>query len=248
MKSTLFLALTATVLCSIPVVAEENQWPSVTASSMVTSKYLGFGTGNVLSKDPAVQSDLFISWKNGLYLDLWNSRGLKGTWNDSSLGNEVDYKIGWKGQVAEKLTLNVAVTYFDEPSVGTFGAGDILYTYAYLTKEFKHLSVTAGYENFTTMPESGFHGGNLFNLGVSKSQSLCKDRLNLQASAALVYDTGTLGSHEGLIARGNVAANWNITKRLTFNVIGVNWYAPITAHDKRTADTVLYSGLTFKLH
>ncbi|MDO8593969.1 MAG: TorF family putative porin [bacterium] len=226
--------------------AEERYLPTVTLSSYVADKYLQFGKGSVLSKDPVVQSDLFISWKNGLFVDLWNSRSLRGSWDDGSLGNEIDYGVGWKGTLATNLSLAVGVTYFDEPRAFTFGAGDILYSHAFLTRDFKHLSVTAGYENYVTMPRSGFRGGNLISLGVSKSQSFCKDRIGLRTSVAGVYDTGTLGTDSGLILRGSAGADWNVTKRLTVNVIGVNWYVPLTSHDKRTTDAMVYSGLTFK--
>lgn len=249
MKKYLVFAITlAALVANSEIRADENAWPSVTVSSLVSSKYLGFGTGNVLSKDPAVQSDLFVLFKSGIYLDLWNSRSLRGSWDDGSLGNEVDYQVGWKGSLATNLTLNIGVQYFDEPKAFTLGAGDILYPHVFLTRDFKVLSLTAGFENYTTMPESGFQGGNLISLGAGRSQSLFGEKVGVQASAALVYDTGTLGSGEGFIMRGNLGANWNITKRLTWNVIGINWYVPLTPHDSRVTDAVFTSGLTFRFN
>ena len=228
--------------------AAENTGPSATVSTYIADKYLGFATGNVLSRDPVIQSDIFISWKNGLYIDLWNSRSLRGTWDNGSLGNEVDYIVGWKGMIATNLTLNVTVGYLDEPKAFTLGAGDILYPHAFLTRDFKYLSVTAGFENYTTMPRSGFQGGNLISLGVSKYQSLWNSKIGLRASVVGVYDDGTLGSGKGFILRGGTGVDWHITKRLTVNVIGVNWYVPLTPHDKRVANTMVYSGLTFKVN
>ncbi len=248
MKTSTLSVITVTLLLlGAHIQAEESVWPSVTVSSLVANQYLGFGTGNSLSKDPALQTDLLFSFKNGLYVDLWNSRSLNGSWNDGNLGNEVDYGVGWKGDIAPHLNLNVGITYFDEPKALTFGAGDIIYPHIFLTRDFKWLSVIAGYENYTTMPGSGFKGGNLFSLGISKYQLFCKDRIAVHASVAGVYDMGTLGSSEGFILRGNVGSDWNMTKRLTFNVLGVNWYTPITAHDRRVTDAVVYSGLTLRL-
>lgn len=245
---TLTIILTITLLVlGCKTHAEENMWPSVTISSLVADKYRGFGTGNLLSKDPVIQSDVFILFKNGFYVDFWFSRSLKGSWNDGSLGNEIDYHIGWKGNLTTNLSLNIGISYCDQPEAFTFGAGDSTWTHAFLTKDFKHLSVTAGFENFTTMPESGFQGGNLFSLGVSKYQSICKGKIGLRASAADVYDTGTLGSGEGIILRGSTGADWNVSKRLTLNVIGCNWYIPVTPHDKRKADTVISTGFTLHL-
>ena len=249
MKSiiTLVTFAAAILFSSFTVQAQDSQWPSVTVSSLVADKYIAFGTGSLLSKDPAVQSDVNISFKNGLYIDLWNSRSLKGSWNDDSFGNEVDYQVGWRGAVATNLSLDIGVTYFDEPKAFTFGAGDILYTHAFLTKDFKYLSATMGYENYTAMPDSGFNGGNLLSLGVSKHGSFCKDKISLHASVTGVYDTGTIGTRSGLIFRGGAGADWNISKRLTLNVLGVNWYAPLTPHDKRVAQVVFSSGFTLRL-
>lgn len=242
------LVLITSLLTNLRANAGENTGPSVTVSSYISDKYLAFGTGSVLSKDPAVQSDLFISWKNGLFLDLWNSRSLRGSWNDGSLGNEIDYQIGWKGTLATNLSLAVGATYFDESRALTLGAGDILYTHAYLTKNFTHLSMTAGYENYVTLPKSGFQGGNLISLGVSKYQNFCGGRIGLRASAVGVYDTGTLGTDAGFILRGSVGVDWSVTKRLTVNAVGINWHIPITPHDKRIPNTMVYTGLTFKVN
>jgi len=236
----------ATLLFGLTVYAED--WPSVSISSLVSSKYLGFGTGNLLSEDPVVQSDLHVTWKNGFYVDLWNSRSLKGKWNDGSLGNEVDYGIGWNGTLAPHLKLSIGLTYLDEPNAFTLGAGDILYPRVFLTRDFKYLSVTAGFANFTTLPNSGFNGGNLLNLGVSRGYNLCDGKVSVRGSVILVYDFGTLGSGEGFILRGNIGTDWNITKNLTWNIIGINWFLPMTPKDTRVTDAVFYSGFSFRFN
>ena len=241
MNKTTLLVVTAALLLNVSVRAQ-----SITASSYVADKYLAFGTGSVLDRGLVAQTDLFVSFHDGAYVDLWNSRSLQGRWNDGSFGNEVDYAIGWKGAVAADTRLNIGTTYFDEPKAFTFGAGDILYTHAFLTKDFKLLSLTAGYENYVAMPRSGFRGGNLVSLGVSKHQSF--GEIGLHTSATLVYDSGTIGTRHGFIARGNTGLDWNISKRLAFNVLGANWYVPLTTHDRRTADAMVYSGLTWNIN
>ncbi|MFA6432540.1 MAG: TorF family putative porin [Candidatus Paceibacterota bacterium] len=222
------------------------QAESVTVSSYVTNKYLAFGTGSVLSNDAAVQSDAFMSFNNGFYAGLWSSRSLSGSWNDGSLGNELDYAIGWKGSVANEVTMNIGSCYFDEPRALTLGVGDILKTYMSVTKDCKLGSVTLGYENYLTMPGSGFHGGNLVTLGVSRSLSVSDGKFGLRASVIGVYDFGTLGTRSGFIARGTVGVDWNASKRLTVNVLGVNWFVPLTAHDKRVTNAMFTTGITFK--
>lgn len=234
------VSLVTALLVLNRIEAEENQPKpvSITLSSVVANKYLFSGTGGVLSEDPVVQTDLFFSHKSGVYLDLWASRSLKGKWDDGSLGNEVDLGIGWNGTI-KGLTAHIGVTYFDEPKAFTLGAGDIIYSHARLGKDFKHLSLTLGYENLVTMPESGFQGGNLFSLTASKSIPFWKDLMNVSASLAGVYDTGTLGSNTGFFLRGSAGVNWNITKRLTANLVSVNYFI------RRKSDAMVSTGLTW---
>lgn len=245
MKRTLKISIiTATLSVAVQLYAEAetNQWPRITLSSLVANKYLQPGTGDVLHDRPVVQTDLLLTFKNGLYLDLWNSRSLQGKWDDGSLGNEVDYGLGWDGTI-KGLTVHVGFAYYDEPGVFTLGAGDILYTELRLGKELKWFSVTAGYQNYTTMPNSGFQGGHLISLGASRAQPLYGDKVILNASFAGVYDTGTLGTLAGFMFRGNVGVSWNINEHLTFNAVSVSYYAPLT---HRATDVIVTSGLTYR--
>ncbi len=241
------LVLTAILsFVDLRVRAEEGGWsPTVTLSSWVANQYVTPALGVALSRDPVVQSDLRVSFKNGIFLDLWGSRSLKGKWN-GSLGDEIDYGIGWSGSIATNLNFKVGFSYFDEPQVFTLGAGDILYTYAFLTKDLKYLSVTAGFENYNMMPGSGLSGGNLMSVGFSKYQLFCNGKLGLQASVAGVYDTGTIITSHGFFLKGRVGADWNMTKRLTFNVIGVTWHVPLTPHDIRRNELVYSSGVSYR--
>ena len=240
MKKIIVILATALLVLN-RIEAEEKQQPqpiSITFSSVVANKYLNTGTGGVLSEDPASQTDLLLTHKTGAYLDLWTSRSLKGKWNEGGLGDEFDIGLGWNGTV-RGLSLHMGTTYFDEPRLFTFGAGDILYSHIRVGKDWKHLSLTAGYENYTTMPDSGFQGGNLFSLTASKSVPSWKDRTSISASLAGVYDTGTLGSDKGFFLRGNVGLNLNISKRLTMNVVSANYFI------RRASDVMISSGFTF---
>lgn len=210
---------------------------TVSFSSAVANKYLNTGTGGELSKDPVVQTDLTLTHRSGLYLDLWNSRSLAHKWNSGDLGDEVDYGIGWNGTV-KGFNVHIGSTYFDEPNVFTLGAGDIVYTHARIGKDFKHLTITAGYENYTPLPGSGFQGGNLMSVGASRNFSFCKDKVSLATSLAGVYDTGTLGSDREFFARGNVGLNWNANKHLTLNLISANYFI------RHTSDVMVMSGFT----
>lgn len=242
MKTSIAVTLFIFAAARLDAEGKTNNWPNVTLSSLVANKYLQPGTGDVLHNRPVIQTDLLLSFKNGLYLDLWNSRSLQGKWNDGNLGNEIDYGLGWDG-VVKGLAAHIGFSYYDEPKAFTLGSGDIFYTELRLGKELKWLSVTAGYQNYATMPDSGFQGGHLISIGASRAQSLYGDKVVFNASFAGVYDTGTLGTLAGFMLRGNAGVNWNISKCFTFNVVSVNYYVPLT---RRATDAMVMSGLTFR--
>lgn len=243
------------VICALAVFMSASPFgavaygePSITVSSSVGDKYLGFNTGFLLSKSPVLQSDAFVAFPRGLYLDLWNSRTLKGRWDDQDFGNETDYCIGWGGSVAKGASLDASAVYFDEPKPLKFGAGDIVLLRAALSKNVTSLlSASIGIEDFSTMPKTGYSGGMLFPAGLRFKVPLIDDRVRFVASAAMVYDTGTFGGDRGFLARGNIGADWSVTKRLTMK-LNANWYVPVTVHDRRTTDAMVTIGASYTIN
>ena len=239
---TIIVNIATALLILNRVAAEETQTEpqpvSVTLSSVVANKYLFSASGLELSRDPVVQTDLYVNFRNGIYADLWASRSLKGKWDDGGLGNEIDYGIGWNGTI-KGLTAHIGVTYFDEPKSFAFGAGDILYSHVRIGNDFKHLSLTLGYENLTPLPDSGFQGGNIVSLTASKTFPLWNDKVTLPASLSAVYDSGTAGSERGLFIKGTAGVNWNATKQLTVNLLSVSYFI------REKSDAMFGTGVTW---
>ena len=69
----------------------------------------------------------------------------------------------------------------------------------------------------------------------------------MHASATALYDTGTFGNKAGLFLRGNAGLDRKLTRRLTLNLIAVDWYAPVgmPPADKRVARFMTYTGVTW---
>jgi hypothetical protein len=244
MKRNIIAAILIALMWTCTMEANEtNGLPSVTFKSAYANKYLAFGSGSVLYDKPVIQSDLFISFPCGFYLDLWNSKSLEGKWNEN-FGNEVDYGIGWAGSV-HGYSINIGVTYFDEPDVFTLGAGDILYSHASIAHAYWKWMVSATWENYVTMPNTGIEGGNLFSIGIARSFQL-HERVQLNTSTAIVYDDGGFGRDDGFLQKGNVGLDWKITEKLTLNAPSVNFYVPISVHDARNTDSVIFAGLTYR--
>jgi len=224
----------------------------ITLSSQVANQYLAFGSGTVLYDKPVLHSDLRVNLQNGIYFDLWNSTPLNTGWGEN-YGSEVDYGVGWNGPLSKlgvtgplsDLGISIGTSYFDEPKVGSFGGGDTLYSHLTVTKSFTHLSVSAEFENYLTMPETGIRGGNLYSIGASKSMSFFKDRLSATTSLAAVYDSGGYGMDKGFLLRGFAELDWNVTKKFTVIIPQLFYYIPVTVND-RQLDAMVYVGIRYK--
>jgi hypothetical protein len=227
---------------TVPSFADENS-PTVIVKSLAASKYLAFGSGGMLDKDPALQTLLLVTYPNGFNFSLWNSTNFK-KWN-STLGSEVDYSVGWSGEIGGGLSANIGVIYFDEPDVFTLGAGDIVYPQVTISRKFGESRVSIGVENYTVMPHSGFKGGNLYSIGASRNASLTEN-LSVGNSLTLVYDDGGFGYDNGLLLRGSLTLDWKLSDRMTLILPQINYYVPLTTHDNRGNDAVFFGGLAHR--
>lgn len=240
-------------VCAIAGESLESGWtPSVSARVVVASKYAAFGSGGILYDKPVIQSDLFVSFRNGFYADLWNSVPFTG--HDDNFGWEQDLGIGWSGPLsalglngfASDMTLDLGITYFDEPGLLTLGANDILYNHVKLSKAFNLLTVFVDFKSYVPMPHSPYSGGNLYDVGISRGVSVFKDRLSASTSLALVYDDGGFGFDNGLLLYGCAELDWLLTKHLVLILPQVSYYAPITLRDSRSLDAVISGGLGYQ--
>lgn len=241
---TFLVILLGILLVSSPIFADGEK-PTVIVKSLAASKYLAFGSGGLLDKDPALQTLLLVLYPKGFNFSLWNSTDFQ-KWN-SSLGSEVDYGIGWSGKLGEDFSADIGLTYFDEPNVFTWGAGDIIYGQVKVSRIIvSGFTISGGYERYVTMPHSGFNIGSLYSLGASKNISLLDNELVMKNSLTLVYDKGGTGFDNGFLLRGTILFDWKISDRMTLTLPQVNYYVPLSVHDARKKDAVFFAGLAHR--
>jgi hypothetical protein len=230
-----------------------NPWtPSVTFSSVLASKYVSSVSGGTCYDKPMVQSDLFISFQNGFYVDLWNSTPFQGY--NHNYGTEQDFGIGWSGALStfglkgpvSDLVLDVNFEYFDEPVLLTFGAGDILYGKINLSKAFKWVTINACYEDCVNMPGTGCKGGSFYSVGASKGVSFFKDRVNASTAFMFTYDDGGYGLDKGFFLHGSAELDWKLTKHLTLFLPRVKYALPLTVHDDRSPNIGFLGGFSYR--
>ena len=227
--------------------------PSATLRTEMVSKYLGFANGSVISDRPAIQTDFCIPLPEGFRIGIWNSTGLDGS-DPSNLGDEVDYYAGWTGTF-EGFGVDVSFAYFDEPGIFHFGSCDILNPGVEINHPLKNgLVPFVKWVGYTTMPNSGFDGGNVFQFGTRytfNSESIIKlpKFVSVPVQTIFAWDDGAFFSDPGVLWKGMIEANWHITKWLDVNAPCAAVYAPVTVDNKNPhgTDIVVYAGVTIRL-
>jgi hypothetical protein len=241
----------------------EPKWemPTIALRSLVVNRFV-LSNGYVDYSKPLIQSDLHIGFKNGFYVNLWNSKPLEkesveSTEDEGGLdqgesvvvtGNELDYTVGWSGPIVFGAVVDIGSSYCDLPRFGKMGAvEDVLYSYVKISKTAGAvLDVTVTAEKFTVMHLSPYRGGALYAVGLSKSDSYLREKLTLDISLEGVHDTGNFGNQQGKLIRGKVGFGWNLFKNLTIILPKLDSYLPIgRIHDDRKMETAITGGLIY---
>ena len=225
---------------------ESFDWevPSIALRSVTANKFM-FSNGGVGYGKSVIQTDLNVSFKSGIYFDLWNSLPFKK--NKEELGTELDYNMGWTGSIGGKTSIDVGVTYCDAPKMGRVGGGnDVFYSYLKIIQSVGEFSIYGAAENNSVTPGSSFRGGSMLSVGISRSDSYLDKDLNIDMSLEPVYDSGYFGLSEGTLVRGKIGFNWNVEKNLIVIFPQVNYYVPLKVHDSRTSDTAITSGFVYQ--
>lgn len=223
---------------------------SVTFSSGVANQYISFGSGAVLyDENPVLQSDLFVSFENGFYADLWNSKSFVSSWGEN-LGDELDYGFGWAGSIGGGFTLDIGVTYFDEPTIADFAEGDILYTHVKLSHEIETfsefglgtLTVSGMFDSYKTLFGTDYDGGNLYGIGANINQVWGKTT-SFNLNQVLAYDDGGFGLDDGFIIEWSAGLTHRLSDRTSLVLPSITLYTPLSVHDARETELVLYGGI-----
>lgn len=220
------------------------QWSEISLRSMYGTQFLDPGTGYVVYDRPVVQSDLEIGLPLGFRVNILNSKSLNGGWGET-FGDEMDYTLGWKGKVIEKIGLDVSVTFLDELHLFQLGEDDLLYTRLHLSYTLNEWKFSAIWENYTTISSGHLTGGELLGAGISREFALVGEWLALEVETATLYNTGAL-HRDGFFQRGMVSLGWEITEGLTVIAPRVDFYIPFQHDHHQENDAVVFAGLKYQ--
>ena len=220
--------------------ARADDGGSVTLRSVVASKYI-LDNGEVSYDKPVTQTDLSINFKNGLYIDLWNSVPFKK--DSQTFGNEEDFGLGWSGTLFKFIDLDLCATYCDEPRLMTMDKNDVLYSYIKLSKTVGSFVFSAMDGNYKAVLPDGPETENFCNIGICGSGSFFKDHLNVSASIVPTYDTG----EKSFFAKGSLEFDWKLIGHLSLVLPKVDYYyVPVQAYTSRSTDKVFFGGLSYQ--
>lgn len=232
-------------LASSPIASATEEKPPVTWITNVSynSNYLAFGAGIELWDSPCVQGSVTAAFRNGLSITLWGSSDLEGHHGDS-LADEIDLGLGYTRDLGNNWTLDLGVTYFEEPHMGKglrLGSEDILYTKVKLSHPIgKGWTASAIWESYTVI-DADYNGGTLGGVEVGKTFRV-SDKVSVPFSVGAIYDDGGFGFAQGLLIRGNLGVDVKLSESITLNV-GGRYYVPFMDDDRDT-DVMAYGGIT----
>lgn len=241
------IGLMLAVLLAPNVAAEESKL-TLSLSTKIWSKYL-FINGAIFYDEPVAQTDLLVGLPKGFYFDLWWSVGLDDTNLSSNFGDEVDYTLGWAGNIGN-FDVNLGVSYFDLfKLLDTGGDGDVLQPYIELGRTLKlgekhELTPSLAFQWHQPFKSSMSSGGYL--IGGVRDQFQLNPRVSINSEVGLVYDTGAYNYDNGLVGFASLEASWQLTEKFAMQLPSIMVTEPISTSDERTTQVAF--GLGFSIN
>jgi len=239
LKAVLAVAIVTAVAVSV------NADPSLNLSTMVKSGYLG-GNGNMFSRDPVIQSDLFVTFENGVWLDIWNSEGLTSDLDDG-YDDEIDVGAGWAGAIGGGMSLNAGINYFNVYSITKLDKSDLVQLFAEVTASDLTVDLFGAkmtpYVRVETLKDMGNDSVNfesVTSIGEKIAVSVT-DKVGIAAKVSLSYDPGIFGVEPGLRGAAEGQVNLKVSDKLTLTPI---WAKAVNEFETHTINYVLGTGLS----
>ena len=193
------------------ICAEEAKEFSGEASVSVLNKYITL-SGSTCESDPVVQPSLMISHASGFYANIWNSTGFEG-----SQGDEIDYFLGWAGDVIG-LSTDLSVGYFEYRQFFYGRSGNFFTVCGKIGKEFE-LGEFASAEPYVRIEsdiaekETDVGGGTLYTSGLKIKKTF--KPLLLWVEPKVTYTDGIYDSESTVTFQAESGVDYNCWRELT---------------------------------
>lgn len=220
---------------------EEAKVETQTEKAVTVDLRLG-GYSSYIDKDAVVfydglvtQGDVTISAENGLYLNIWQSHGLRGHRLDQVL-DETDYHLGWAGEIGG-LAIDVSGGYYDlSPIMKDTRNGIKSFTIELRPAGDRPLTPFVSIESYHTKSDADFEGGTRTRVGLEFSLSVGK--ASIEQSLEVCHEDGAFGYGKATVGIYSADVVWNVGK-MKLILPSFALYHPFTEHDGQKTKAVV---------
>jgi hypothetical protein len=215
----------------------EEKAITVDFTPRILSKYVD-ADGAVFYDGAVAQADLTVSVSNGLYLNVWQSRGLRGH-RDGQVLNETDYHIGWAGEVGG-LTIDVSGGYYDLAPIMK-DARNAIRSFAVELRPSGERPFTpfVSVESYHMRSDADFEGGTRTRLGVEFSLTVSK--VSIEQVLEVCYEDGAFGYGKAAVGIYNADVTWSVGK-MKLILTSLALYHPFVKHNGQKNELVVGLG------
>lgn len=240
MKNVLLL-----VTVSVAVSCAQLQPAALAVTPRVKSSYVLI-TGQEISDQPVLQTDLNVIAKSGLYTNLWHSTG------STPGASEIDLTVGWTGTlVPEPFTAELNLSYYDLDRILHGPRGDLAVPLGELRYPFTlgDHSIAPLVRGIGYLPLGGDAGepDGLLGGGVQHSWEVTT-WITINQRADIGYDTGgVFNADDGVLGDYSIVCSWPINDWATIELPGFRWCVPLTHfNDGRETRFVFWTGVAIR--
>ena len=207
----------------------------VSVTSMIRSVYMG-QQGSIFADKAVSQTDLYLSWQNGIFSDVWFSTGAD---TKAEFDKELDLIVGRAGSHGE-IKYSTDFEYFVIQGVDVVNVNGAI--------GYKFLLVKL--EAYSPIQKGGPRKGLISSVGFQVNQASLSEhikRLKFNVGEWVKYDTGSFGFHEIWLLQGQLKGIFSLSEKTGIGA-GLRWSVPITSsQDSRKGEIVWEFGLTQRL-
>jgi hypothetical protein len=240
---------------SRPTIADEQANPTVSFWLKGFTQYIG-PQGAVWHPKSLIQGETKVIWpgeKVSPYIKIWQSFGLDDSDLSSNDADETDYTVGLRflaDLLGTDVNVDAGVNVFDTYDLLKLTKSDIYNPYIEFSKDFDvakgqtlspYLKFSPYFPMYGDTPEKG-----LYILGGVKHVWQFSPELIVRQKAGFVRDEGALDLDSGYLAEYQLSIDNQLTDSLTWNVLILKVYTPLTVHDRRETDMAAGTGIKYK--
>lgn len=236
MKTLRGLFIVIAAACATALYGEEKAI-TVDFTPRILSKYVD-ADGAVFYGGLVAQADLTISSKNGLYLTIWQSHGLRGHRLDQVL-DETDYHLGWAGELGD-IAVDVSGSYYDLSPIMKDTRNAIRSFAVELRPSGEHpFTPFVSFESYHMRSDADYEGGTRTRLGVEFSLTVSK--VSIEQVLEVCYEDGAFGYGKATIGIYNADVTWSVGK-VKLILPSLALYRPFVKHNGQKTELVVGMG------